>query len=344
MASREISLWIDERWYDALTKHLKDETLEEHLENVLDELCNQLPEHEYERISRLIWEEQEEHRMEAEAARRFAVFRVMEQGQSTYFVAEENIDTLQVANRLRVYTRKPPEQEPRTFLGLFTKGERISREQFDTYVCERLENTGRVVGAYDIDLDKGRFDALHITDGWQGFRVQDVSTAAYYAMKKSYTHWGERSYIFNERLDGKQLPDEPRPIYLIGARELRDGDISFAEEIVQNDHLLEFYMEVCFDADKVFGTNVCTTGNDDYLNVYAYYDMEKGCVADDLEVYLMRGDGSEQDYKYRLTDEEKAKLLPKMEAYCQQQWSQTLEQCRADYHEEQVQSTPEMQM
>ena len=256
MASKEISLWIDERWYDALNKHLKDETLEEHLENVLDELCNQLPEHEYERISRLIWEEQEEHRMEAEAARRFAVFHVTEQGQSTYFVAEENIDTLQVANRLRLYTRKPPDQEPRTFLGLFTKGERISREQFDTYVCERLENTGRVVGAYDIDLDKGRFDALHITDGWQGFRVQDVSTAAYFAMKKSYAPWGERSYTFLERLDGKQLTDEPRPIYLTGARTLRDGDISFAEDIIQNDHLLEFYMEVCFDVDKVFSTNV----------------------------------------------------------------------------------------
>ena len=103
-------------------------------------------------------------------------------------------------------------------------------------------------------------------------------------------------------------------------------------------------MEVCFDADKVFGTNVCTTGNDDYLNVYAYYDMENGCVADDLEVYLMRGDGSEQDYKYRLTDDEKALLLPKMEAYCQQHWSQTLAECKADYHNEQVQSSPEMQM
>ena len=103
-------------------------------------------------------------------------------------------------------------------------------------------------------------------------------------------------------------------------------------------------MEVIFDADKVFGTNVCTTENDDYLNIYAYYDMERDCVADDLEVYLVRGDGTEQDYKYRLTDVEKALLLPKMEEYCQQHWSQTLEQCCADYHEEQKQTSPEMQM
>lgn len=44
----DITLWIDRRWKDAIEKHLKDETLQEHLENVLDTLCNQLPEHEYE--------------------------------------------------------------------------------------------------------------------------------------------------------------------------------------------------------------------------------------------------------------------------------------------------------
>lgn len=32
MNSKDITLWIDQRWYDALSKHLKDETLEEHLE------------------------------------------------------------------------------------------------------------------------------------------------------------------------------------------------------------------------------------------------------------------------------------------------------------------------
>lgn len=50
----EIVLWIDQRWKNAIEKHLKDETLQEHLENVLDELCNRLPEREYERISRAI--------------------------------------------------------------------------------------------------------------------------------------------------------------------------------------------------------------------------------------------------------------------------------------------------
>ena len=33
----DITLWIDRRWKDAIEKHLRDETLEEHLEDVLDE-------------------------------------------------------------------------------------------------------------------------------------------------------------------------------------------------------------------------------------------------------------------------------------------------------------------
>ena len=172
MSSRELSVWINERWYNALSKHLKDETLEEHLENVLDEMCNQLPRQEYERISTLIWQEEQRNKEAAEAGRRFAVFHVTENGESVYFLVEERLEMLQTAMRLRSYLRKPPEDSPTRFPGMFTRGERISAEQFDTYVKERLDNTGRVVGAFDINLDSGTFDGLHIMDGWQRFRIQ----------------------------------------------------------------------------------------------------------------------------------------------------------------------------
>lgn len=43
----EIVLWIDRRWRVAIEKQLKGETLQEHLDNVLDELCNRLPDQEY---------------------------------------------------------------------------------------------------------------------------------------------------------------------------------------------------------------------------------------------------------------------------------------------------------
>ena len=100
MNSKDITLWIDERWYDALSKHLKDETLEEHLENVLDEMCNQLPQREYERISHELWAEQQAEKEAREAARRFAVFHVTENGSSDYILAEEKLELLSTARRL----------------------------------------------------------------------------------------------------------------------------------------------------------------------------------------------------------------------------------------------------
>ena len=81
----DITLWIDRRWKDAIEKHLKDETLQEHLEDVLDELCNQLPEREYERISAEIYAEDAARRAEEEAARTYAAYHVTERGQEWCF-------------------------------------------------------------------------------------------------------------------------------------------------------------------------------------------------------------------------------------------------------------------
>jgi len=267
MSSREISLWIDERWYAALSKHLKDETVEEHLEEVLDQMCNQLPEHEYARISHEIWQEDQANIAEREASRRFAVFHVTENRSSTYFVAEENLEMLQVANRLRSYIRESPESSPEHFTGMFSRGEKISLEQYEAYVSERLDNTGRVVGAYDIDLDKGQFNALHIMDGWKCFQVQDVSTAAYFAMKKSGDSMDRRMVVFLDRLDGKQLLRETEPGYLTGSRMLRAEEICFSEDIIQNDNRLEFCMDGAVDVDQMFGTHTCDFDNGDWFNV-----------------------------------------------------------------------------
>ena len=134
------------------------------------------------------------------------------------------------------------------------------------------------------------------------------------------------------------------PVQLLsGDRRLEADDISFSSEILQEDNRLEFYMDVVFDADEVFGTNVCSTANDDWVNVYANFDLEARRVCDTLEVYLTRGDGSEQAFQYILSDEEKALLLPKMDAYCQEQFGHGLDECCAQYLEETAQ-TPQDDM
>ncbi len=117
-------------------------------------------------------------------------------------------------------------------------------------MSERLDNTGRVVGAFDIDLDSGYLDALNIMDGWKRFRIQDVSTAVYFATKKSAASPDEQWRHLPGSSAGEKRSHTKRTQYLTGIRTLHAEDISFAEDIIQNDNLLEFYMEVSFNADK----------------------------------------------------------------------------------------------
>ena len=96
-------------------------------------------------------------------------------------------------------------------------------------------------------------------------------------------------------------------------------------------------MEVSFNADQVFGTDVCTSENDDWLNIYANYDLEARRVCDTLEVYLQRGNGDEESFKYQLSEAECSLLLPKMEEYCRHHLGQGLADCCTQYEAETMQ-------
>lgn len=332
MNSREITLWLDERWYKALSSHLKDETVEEHLETVLDEMCSALPEHEYTRISSEIYAEDVADRKTAESAKQYAAFQIKEDGQEVLCQVERRLEFLDAARLLRSYLRQ--ERGASAFTQMLHQAEPITQDRYDELVQLRMDNTGKVAGAFELDFDSQRMSALNIMDGWQTFRMADVSTAAYHATRKQGDSEEQRWSKFLDHLDGKALAYEPTDLsaeFLTGSRRLRPEDILFGDEITQNGHLLEFCMEVHFNADAVFGTKVCTTENDDWINVYANYDMERGRVCDTLEVYLVRGDDSEQDCKYQLSPEEQAALLPKMEAYCLEQLGISLDAARAQY-------------
>lgn len=79
---------------------------------------------------------------------------------------------------------------------------------------------------------------------------------------------------------------------------------------------LNFYIPVTFDCDAVFGTNVCSLDNDDWLNIYVDYDMARGEVAEHLEISLNRADGGVEYLTYPLDVMQRGTLLPKMDAYC----------------------------
>ena len=158
----EIVLWLDRRWKKAIEKHLKGETLQEHLETVLDELCNQLPQREYERISREIYAEDAANREAEEAARTYAAYHVMENGQEWYFKTSPGEELLAVGKKLRGYVTKGNGVAPDKFIGMFFGGQPITAKEFDALTAPRMENTGKVRGVFDVNFDKREFSAVHI--------------------------------------------------------------------------------------------------------------------------------------------------------------------------------------
>lgn len=253
MKSREICVWLDERWYDALSRHLKDETVEDKLGDYLDQLINELvPEQEYSRISQELWQEDRQARQELEAARKFAIFRIRESGQDRCLQVERPLEFLDAARLLRSYLRG--ERGASSFEQMLHQAEEITPEAFEDMVLVRMENTGKVTGAFELDFDKREFSAVNVMDGWQTFAMGDVSKAVYQADRKAHLDSDQRWARFLDALDGRQITSAGH----LSAREVR-----MAEEISEVDGLLNFYLETSFDVDAVFGTQVCTAENDD---------------------------------------------------------------------------------
>ena len=329
----EIVLWLDRRWKNAIEKHLKGETLQEHLETVLDELCNRLPEREYERISRAIQSEAAAQRAEEEAARTYAAYHVTECGQEWYFKTSPGEELLGAARMLRKYL-KDTERSTGKFISLYSQAQPITPEEYRHLMHLRMENTGKVTGVFDLDFDKREFSAVHTIEGWKTWAMQDVSTAAYRAAQKQLVSGDVMLQKLLECLNGKGITS---------AGHLSARNFSFGEEIIESDGKLNFYLQADFDVDAAFGTFVCTDQNDDWLNIYANYDVERDRLCDTLELNLCKGDGPEECWSYPLNAAEQEVLLRKMEEHCQQQTSMSLHEYAQQLRESGSQ-TPEMQM
>ena len=330
----DITLWIDRRWKEAIEKHLRDETLEEHLENVLDELCNQLPEREYERISRAIQSEAAAQRAEEEAARTYAAYHVTEHGQEWYFKTSPGEELLVACKKLRGYVTAEKGTAPDKFIGMFFGGQPITAKEFDALTAVRMENTGKVRGVFDVNFDKREFSAVHIMDGWRTWAMQDVSAAVYHATRSQFASSDDKWRKLLDHLSGKEITS---------AGHLSARNFSFGDEIIESDGKLNFYVQTEFDMDAVFGTFVLTGKNDDWLNIYANYDIAEDRPCDTLELTLCKGDGSEESWSYPLNAAEQEVLMRKMEEFCQLQTGMSLRDYAQQFREEQMQA-PEMQM
>ncbi len=331
MDSREVTLWLDKRWIKALEKHAGGKSIEEIIQAHLDKLILTLPDKVREPIAAEIKAEDEAAAAQAEATRRFSVSRVTECGETRIYEVAVGEADYHAAGRLRRYLRGENQGKP-----LYPNGHPLTEAEMERHVAETVRSSQRVVGVYDIDLDAGEFSILDVKKGWQTYRVKDISTAVYFASKKESADWITKRDNFRERLKGLETLPVQRPVFIRGAEPLPMDKVCFENEVVQSNNCLNFYVPVYFDPDIVLGTHVGTDENNDWINLYANYDMERGCVCDTLEVYLVRGDGSELDCQYRLTPEECAALLPKMDAYCKEQMGLSLEEARSQYLSEQT--------
>ena len=326
MARQEkIVLWIDRRWLTAIEKRLNGQTLQEHMEDVLDEICNQLPEREYKRISAEIYAEDVAQRAEEEAARTYAAYHVTERGQERYFKTSPGEELLDAAEKLRGYVTEEKGTAPDLFIKMFVDGRPITVEEYNTLAALRMENIGKVRGVFDVNFDKREFSAVHVMDGWQTWAMRDVSVAAYHATRSQFASSDDKWRKLLEHLGGKEITS---------AGHLSARNFSFGDEIIESDGKLNFYVQTEFDVDAAFGTFVLTGKNDDWLNIYANYDIAEDRPCDTLELTLCKGDGSEESWSYPLNATEQDVLLRKMEEYCQQQTGMSLHDYAQQFREE----------
>ena len=321
----DITLWIDRRWKDAIEKHLKGETLQEHLENVLDELCNQLPEQEYERISCAIQSEAAAQRAKKEAARTYAAYHVTERGQEWYFKTSPGEELLVACKKLRGYVAAEKGTAPDKFIGMFFGGQPITAKEFDALTAVRMENTGKVRGVFDVNFDKREFSAVRIMDGWRTWAMRDVSAAVYHATRSQFASSDDKWRKLLDHLSGKEITS-------VGHLSARN--FSFGDEIIESNGKLNFYVQAEFDVDAAFGTFVLTGKNDDWLNIYANYDIAEDRPCDTLELTLCKGDGSEESWSYPLNAAEQDVLLRKMDAFCMEQTGMSLRVYAQQFREE----------
>lgn len=208
MNSRDITLWLDERWYDALSRQLKkkDTTVEDELNEYLDAMIDQLPEQVREKISREIWEEDQRQREATEAARRISVFRVTQDGRTDHLLTQGTIpvDVLHTAVALRSYLLAKGNSAQR-FAERLQSVVDIAPEVFQDYADELMRRTGRVTAVLDIDLDRGEFSTLDALNGWETYTIRDVSTAAWHANRKDHLAWERRLDIFAGHLETRML-------------------------------------------------------------------------------------------------------------------------------------------
>ena len=209
MNSIDITLYLNASRVRALADALGNqtaETVEDKLTEAFDTLYQEyVPDEQRASIEARIERENAAEQARLEAARRFAVYHIRENGDDCHFTSDYFLSPMQAAYRYRLYARGELSADPKTFADAFIETNPVSLEYFGK-VCVDIHADDRVTALLEFDLDEGRVSVYDGTDNeWQTYSLRDFSVAAYKAFRSDYRGEECRREIFNNSLAGKEM-------------------------------------------------------------------------------------------------------------------------------------------
>ena len=215
--------------------------------------------------------------------------------------------------------------------------------------CAKTGSWLDIYASYDVARQEVRDHlnlTLHRKDGaWEKSFTYTLSPSERELLRAELEEHCQKQYgkTLNDLYAERYRQEAGTPPELDGGSQRLDLRlVTFEGDISEYDGTLSFYMPVTFDPDAVFGTNVASDSNGDWLNVYANYDLETGEPERALTVVLVCGDGNEFEFSYPLAAPEREQLREKMEDYCQAQTGMSLEEYRQELLSEEPSMGPRM--
>ena len=205
----DITLYLNAYRVRALADALGDqtaETVEDKLTEAFDTLYQEyVPDEQRATIEATIESEYAAEQANMEAARRFAVYHIRENGDDYHFTSDIFRTPMQAAYRYRLYERGELSANPKTFAAAFVETSPIGLDYFGK-VCADIHSDNRVTALFEFDLDEDRVSVHNSTDDeWQTYSLHDFSVAAYKAFRSDYRSEECRREIFNNSLAGKEV-------------------------------------------------------------------------------------------------------------------------------------------
>lgn len=209
MSDIDITLYLNEYRVRALANALGNqtaETVEDKLTEAFDILYQEyVPDEQRATIEARIERENAAEQARREAARRFAVYHIRENGDDYHFTSDYFRTPMQAAYRYRLYERGELSDEHKTFAAAFIETSPIGLDYFKK-VCADIHSDNRVTALLEFDLDEG-WVSVHnsINEDWQTYSLHDFSVATYKAFRSDYRSEECRREIFNNSLAGKEV-------------------------------------------------------------------------------------------------------------------------------------------